>query len=125
MPQGTQTSPTERPQTAGIAFALRALIRLPDAALRYPLLVLVLLYQILLSPFTGGQCRFYPTCSEYAMAVLMRRPIWRALPLICWRLLRCQPLCKGGVDLVADWEGEPHWRLPWKWVRKSRSWVKP
>ncbi|MBN1515595.1 membrane protein insertion efficiency factor YidD [Candidatus Sumerlaeota bacterium] len=59
---------------------------------------LVRLYQWTLSPLLGGQCRFIPTCSEYALQVLTRKPIYTALPLIVWRVLRCNPFCKGGYD---------------------------
>ena len=56
-------------------------------------------YQWTLSPFIGHQCRFYPSCSEYALAALdSHGPVggaWLALR----RLLRCHPFHPGGVDL--------------------------
>jgi uncharacterized protein len=48
----------------------------------------------------GAQCRFTPTCSEYAEEALTRLPLHRALVAIASRLLRCQPWCEGGVDPV-------------------------
>ena len=64
------------------------------------LLALIWLYQRLLSPLFAGSCRFEPSCSEYArQAVLIHGPAKGSL-LAAWRLLRCQPLCRGGVDPV-------------------------
>lgn len=64
------------------------------------LLALIWLYQRLLSPLFAGSCRFEPSCSEYArQAVLIHGPAKGSL-LAAARLLRCQPLCRGGVDPV-------------------------
>ena len=57
-------------------------------------------YQIALSPWLGGRCRFDPSCSHYAMEALRKRPLLKALGMIAWRLARCQPFCKGGYDPV-------------------------
>ncbi|MCX7963656.1 MAG: membrane protein insertion efficiency factor YidD [Candidatus Sumerlaea chitinivorans] len=62
------------------------------------------LYQRLISPVLPPSCRFYPTCSNYALEALQTHGLFRALGLIVWRLARCQPLCKGGYDPVP----EPH-----------------
>jgi putative membrane protein insertion efficiency factor len=64
------------------------------------LIGLIRLYRLLLSPFFGPACRFTPSCSCYAMDVLAQYPIHRALPRILYRLLRCNPLSKGGYDPV-------------------------
>jgi len=45
-------------------------------------------------------CRFSPSCSEYAQAALRRHGIVYGSLLTLWRLLRCQPLCRGGYDPV-------------------------
>ncbi len=64
------------------------------------LLALIWLYQRFLSPIFAGSCRFEPSCSEYARrAVLLHGPLRGGL-LAVWRLLRCQPLCRGGYDPV-------------------------
>jgi putative membrane protein insertion efficiency factor len=65
-----------------------------------PFILLVRGYQITLGPLLGGRCRFYPTCSEYALDALREQPIRRAIALTLWRLLRCHPFAKGGVDTV-------------------------
>lgn len=59
---------------------------------------LIIAYQYTLGRLLGGRCRFYPTCSEYAKIVFTRFNFFYALYLTCHRLLRCQPLCKGGED---------------------------
>lgn len=64
------------------------------------LLALIWLYQRLLSPLFAGSCRFEPSCSEYArQALLIHGPAKGSL-LAAWRVLRCQPLCRGGYDPV-------------------------
>ena len=48
----------------------------------------------------GGMrsCRFYPTCSAYAIEAFQRLGFWRACRLSLYRLLKCHPLHHGGVD---------------------------
>jgi hypothetical protein len=58
------------------------------------------LYQLLLSPFLGGQCRFYPTCSEYTKEAIDKHGVLRGIWFGCRRLLRCHPFHPGGVDHV-------------------------
>ena len=58
------------------------------------------LYQLLLSPLVGERCRYYPSCSEYAAQAITRFGILRGLVLAAWRLLRCNPWSRGGVDHV-------------------------
>jgi putative membrane protein insertion efficiency factor len=64
------------------------------------LLVLIRFYQLCLSPFFGGQCRFYPTCSVYAAEAIDTHGALRGGWLAVRRLLRCHPFHPGGVDLV-------------------------
>lgn len=45
-------------------------------------------------------CRFYPSCSVYAMEAIDRLPLHRALLLIVWRVVRCNPFHSGGYDPV-------------------------
>lgn len=47
----------------------------------------------------GPRCRFYPSCSDYALRSLRKDPPLQAFKKIALRLLRCHPLSKGGVDL--------------------------
>jgi putative membrane protein insertion efficiency factor len=57
-------------------------------------------YQILLSPFAGGACRFHPSCSEYAVEALQTHGAWRGLRLALARIARCHPFARAGVDPV-------------------------
>jgi putative membrane protein insertion efficiency factor len=59
-------------------------------------------YQLALSPMFGERCRYYPSCSEYAAQAIGRFGILRGLVLAGWRLLRCNPWSRGGVDPVEN-----------------------
>ena len=59
-------------------------------------------YQRFLSPLLGPRCKYYPSCSEYAVGAIRRYGVLRGLVLACWRLLRCNPWSHGGVDPVED-----------------------
>ena len=63
------------------------------------LIGLVRAYQLLLSPLLGGACRFHPSCSEYAIAVIEREGPVRGTWSAAGRVLRCSPLSAGGLDL--------------------------
>jgi uncharacterized protein len=60
------------------------------------------LYQWLISPMLGQRCRYYPSCSEYAVQAIKRFGILRGLVLAGWRLLRCNPWSRGGLDPVEN-----------------------
>jgi len=64
------------------------------------LIGLIKLYQFLLSPFFGQQCRFYPTCSEYALESIAKHGSIFGVYYASRRLLRCHPWCKGGHDPI-------------------------
>ena len=57
-------------------------------------------YQRLLSPALGQRCKYYPSCSEYAVQAIGTFGILRGLILAAWRLLRCNPFSHGGLDPV-------------------------
>ncbi|MEG1050267.1 MAG: membrane protein insertion efficiency factor YidD [Oscillospiraceae bacterium] len=58
------------------------------------------LYQKFISPLLGNNCRFYPTCSAYAIEAIEVHGALKGLVLAVWRILRCNPYGKGGVDPV-------------------------
>lgn len=68
------------------------------------LLALLALYQRLISPALHslglGGCRFQPTCSEYAVRAIAMHGPGRGSALALWRLLRCHPFSRGGLDQV-------------------------
>jgi putative membrane protein insertion efficiency factor len=72
----------------------------------HPLRLLVVLpirlYQRTLGRMLLPRCRYYPSCSEYAVRAIERYGILRGLVLAGWRLLRCNPWSAGGVDLVEE-----------------------
>jgi hypothetical protein len=68
--------------------------------IRRTLMGLVRAYQALFSPLFAPSCRFVPTCSDYALEALQRKPLFEALWLIAGRLGRCHPFCRGGFDPV-------------------------
>ncbi len=59
-------------------------------------------YQHWISPAFGQRCRYYPSCSEYAVQAVQRFGILRGLVLAGWRLLRCNPFSRGGFDPVEE-----------------------
>lgn len=68
--------------------------------MRRLLIALVRAYRLLLSPLLGRHCRFYPSCSCYAVQALEAHGAARGLGLATMRLLRCHPLHPGGFDPV-------------------------
>lgn len=66
------------------------------------LLAPVRFYQRWISPALPRSCRYYPTCSAYAVQALRRHGPLKGLVLATWRLLRCNPFTRGGVDHVPD-----------------------
>ena len=59
-------------------------------------------YQRAISPALPRRCKYYPSCSEYAVQSVRSYGILRGLVLAAWRLLRCNPWSLGGVDFVED-----------------------
>lgn len=66
--------------------------------IRSLLLWLLRAYRLVLSPWMGGQCRFEPSCSNYATACVERFGAARGSWLTVRRLARCHPFCDGGYD---------------------------
>lgn len=66
------------------------------------LLAAIRVYQYLWSPWVGGACRFWPTCSDYAREAIARHGALRGGWLAATRLARCQPRGGGGVDPVPE-----------------------
>jgi uncharacterized protein len=59
-------------------------------------------YQRWISPLIGPRCKYYPSCSEYAVQAIGRYGILRGSVLAAWRLLRCNPFSHGGYDPVSE-----------------------
>ena len=73
-----------------------------SAPFRWLLIGTVRLYQKILSPILGPHCRFSPTCSDYVIQALRKRGLFVGFALGTWRILRCNPFCKGGHDPVPE-----------------------
>jgi len=68
------------------------------------LILLIKAYQIIFSPYVGGQCRFYPTCSCYAHDAITQHGVIRGVWLSIKRIGRCHPWHEGGIDPVPGTE---------------------
>jgi hypothetical protein len=66
------------------------------------LIFLIRLYQMVLSPFLGNHCRFYPSCSSYTIEALEKHGFFRGLWLSLRRISHCHPWHEGGVDPVPE-----------------------
>lgn len=77
---------------------IRALIRLP----RRTVAGLIKIYQKLVSPTMGPNCRFQPTCSAYALEAVQTHGVFRGGWLAAKRIGKCHPLHPGGYDPVPD-----------------------
>jgi len=80
--------------------------------------ILVRLYQVSLSPFIGSDCRYLPTCSEYASEALGRFGLWGGGWMTSARLCRCHPLGSSGLDFVPHTlPPQGRWYIPWRYGR--------
>ena len=59
-------------------------------------------YRRFLSPALGQRCRYYPTCSAYAEQSVRELGAFRGMILATWRVLRCNPFSRGGLDPVSE-----------------------
>ncbi len=63
-------------------------------------ILLIRFYRKFISPLKPPCCRFTPTCSEYALEAYRKHGFFKGTYLTVWRILRCNPFCKGGYDPV-------------------------
>lgn len=68
--------------------------------MKRPFLLLIRGYKRFVSPMLPPSCRFYPTCSDYAYEAIEKHGLLKGGRLAIWRVLRCNPFCKGGIDPV-------------------------
>ncbi len=57
-------------------------------------------YQLFISPVLPPRCKYYPTCSHYAVEAFEKKGFFKGLALTVWRILRCNPWSRGGFDPV-------------------------
>jgi len=63
---------------------------------------LIRFYQKYISSKTAPCCRFEPTCSNYTLQAIERFGFFKGTAMGMWRILRCNPLCRGGYDPVPE-----------------------
>jgi hypothetical protein len=68
--------------------------------MKYLIVKFIQVYQIILSPISRPSCRFYPTCSQYAVDAIEKRGIVVGLLKGIWRVIRCNPFGGSGYDPV-------------------------
>jgi uncharacterized protein len=69
---------------------------------KYLAMGLVYVYRWTVSPLLGNRCKYYPSCSQYALDALREYGFVKGSILAGWRLLRCNPWSHGGVDHAHD-----------------------
>lgn len=79
---------------------MKKILKKINQATRSAIIFLIQSYRILISPYLGSCCRFYPSCSVYAQQAIQTRGVIQGIYLASIRLLKCQPLHPGGVDVV-------------------------
>ncbi|MBO4307166.1 MAG: membrane protein insertion efficiency factor YidD [Bacteroidales bacterium] len=79
---------------------LKRLIRWPQKAVIWVMLLLIKFYQQCISPFTPAACRYTPTCSQYAKEAILKYGPLKGGWLSFKRILRCNPLGGSGYDPV-------------------------
>ncbi len=67
---------------------------------RWAVVGAIVVYQAVLSPFLGANCRFAPSCSQYAKEAVLKHGVIRGVWLAIRRIARCNPWNPGGVDFV-------------------------
>jgi uncharacterized protein len=68
--------------------------------MRFVFIFVIRLYQKFISPLFPPSCRFYPTCSEYSIQAFQKYGVFKGGAKSIWRILRCNPFNKGGIDLL-------------------------
>lgn len=70
--------------------------------MKYIFLFIVKIYQKFISPLKKPCCKYYPSCSAYAVEAFEKHGAIKGLVLAVWRLLRCNPWSLGGIDHAPD-----------------------
>lgn len=91
-----------RRSTGALRARLHRILRPVGRVLAWPLVALLRIYQLVISPLTPPTCRYYPSCSAYALTAVRRFGPFKGTWLAVRRVLRCHPWAAGGVDYVPE-----------------------
>lgn len=102
-PQGesSEATPPSRP-TAAPRTGVSRVVFILASPLRWLLIGLVIAYRRVISPVLPPTCRYHPSCSAYALESLQVHGVGKGVVLAAWRLGRCNPFSKGGLDPVPE-----------------------
>ena len=70
--------------------------------MKYIFIYIVKFYRKFISPLLPDSCRYYPSCSQYSIEALQKHGAFKGSILSSWRILRCNPFSRGGVDEVPE-----------------------
>lgn len=73
---------------------------------RNAFIAFIVVWRKIISPLYGDVCRFYPSCSAYGLGSIQQQGLVKGSVLTAWRILRCNPFSKGGID---DVKAGPAW----------------
>ena len=68
--------------------------------IQFPFILLIRLYQVVISPLTPASCRFEPTCSHYSAEAIQKHGVFKGIWLSITRISKCHPWGKSGYDPV-------------------------
>lgn len=80
--------------------------------MKYIAVFFIKLYKTFISPLFPPCCKYYPTCSAYAVKAFEKHGFFKGFILMVWRLLRCNPFSRGGVDHVPE-------KFEWAYFKKK------
>ena len=66
------------------------------------LIYIIKKYQKYISPIKGTKCPYFPSCSNYGLEAVEKYGFFKGGIMAAWRIMRCNPFSKGGVDPVPD-----------------------
>jgi len=68
--------------------------------MKYILIYIIKFYRLYLTPYKLPTCKYYPSCSEYAIEAIEKEGVAKGVLMTLWRLLKCNPFSKGGYDPI-------------------------
>ncbi|MGN0594230.1 MAG: membrane protein insertion efficiency factor YidD [Hominimerdicola sp.] len=77
-------------------------------------ILLIEFYRKFISPLFPARCKYYPSCSAYALQAFKKHGFFKGFILSGWRILRCNPFSEGGVDYVPE-------KFEWDYFRKREK----